>query len=298
MDRKRHNVEKKVAAATTVRSIAAADRGDLGFMARMLVLATLPHKNPGNVEAWGRQNGNYSLVVQPGVRLKNGKPHRIGIPYGTLPRLVLAWLTTEAVRTKNRRVVLGSSLSEFMAKLDQTPTGGRWGSITRLKDQMTRLFAARVTASYDDETTMAIENIQVADKALLFWDPKRPEQAAVWESTVLLSQPFFDEVVERPVPVDMHVLKHLTRSPLALDLYMWLTYRASYMNAETAVSWEQLHAQFGADYKETKDFTKYAKKALTTIKLAWPDLKYRTPRGRLVLQPSPTHVKRKPVASS
>src|SRR5947208_13422514 len=31
---------------------------DAAFIARELVQATLPHKNPGNVEAWQRTNGN------------------------------------------------------------------------------------------------------------------------------------------------------------------------------------------------------------------------------------------------
>lgn len=69
----------------------------------------------------------------------------MGIPYGVYPRLVVAWLTAEAVRTRSRRIVLGSSLSEFMAKLDLVPPGGRRGTITRLRDQTTRLFAACIS---------------------------------------------------------------------------------------------------------------------------------------------------------
>ena len=40
------------------------------------------------------------------------------LPYGNLPRLLLAWVCTEAVRTQCRELVLGKSLSEFMRKLD------------------------------------------------------------------------------------------------------------------------------------------------------------------------------------
>ena len=35
------------------------------------------------------------------------------LPYGNLPRLLLAWVSTEAVRTQSRVLVLGKSLSEF-----------------------------------------------------------------------------------------------------------------------------------------------------------------------------------------
>jgi hypothetical protein len=157
---------------------------------------------------------------------------------------------------------------------------------------MTRLFAARVTASYDSKDATAIENMQIADRALLFWDQKQPDQAAAWNSTVRLGEEFFKEITERPVPIDMHVLKHLTRSPLALDLYMWSSYRRSYAKGPIAVTWQQLHEQFGADYAEIRNFRSSVLDALRTIKLAWPELEYTTPRGRLVLKPGVPHVKR------
>ena len=40
------------------------------------------------------------------------------LPFGNLPRLLLAWVCTEAVQTQSRVLVLGRSLSEFMRKLD------------------------------------------------------------------------------------------------------------------------------------------------------------------------------------
>ena len=287
----KQNVEKRVSAAQTIRAIPAADRDDVGFMARLLVLTTLPHSGRGLGEAWGRRNGDLTHLIQSGVYVdERGAVKHVGIPYGVYPRLVLAWLTTEAVRTKSRRIVLGSSLSEFMSKLDLVPTGGRWGTITRLRDQMTRLFSSRISATRISDHSFQLRNIQIADDADLFWDPKRPEQAAVWESTVVLGERFFSEITERPVPIDMHVLKRLTRSPLALDLYMWATYRVSYLAEPVPISWEQLHQQFGAQYDDVKNFAREVRRALKTIKLAWPELKYATPRGRLVLQPSPTHV--------
>jgi Plasmid encoded RepA protein len=51
-----------------------------------------------------------------------------------------------------------------------------------------------------------------------------------------------------PVPVDMRALKALKRSPLALDLYAWLSYEAyrAHRNAKPRfVGWDKLHEQFG-----------------------------------------------------
>lgn len=276
------NALKLLRAAHQIQQADAVSADELAFMARMLVQATLPHSDPGDVREFGRANGSFKLVVQPGPGA--------GVPYGSYPRLVLAWLTTEAVQTRRRRVKLGDSLSEFMAELDITPTGGRWGTITRLREQMKRLFSARVAAVYDGEEGYRMSSIEIATDVDLWWDPKRPEQAAVFGSTVTLSERFFQEITRRPVPLDMRALRALKKSPLGLDLYTWLTYRLSYLSEPVAISWEQLHAQFGADYAEVKNFARKARRELKKIERVWPGLHYETPRGRLKLFPCPPHV--------
>ena len=82
---------------------------DLGFMARLLALCSLPRTNPGNRLQYKRVNGPYKLVMVAGADNK--------LPYGNLPRLLLAWVSTEAVRTGSRVLILGDSLSEFMRTL-------------------------------------------------------------------------------------------------------------------------------------------------------------------------------------
>ena len=113
---------------------------DLGFMARMMALCSLPRTNPGTRIRYIRQNGPYTLVMTSGFDNK--------LPYGTLPRLLLAWVSTEAVRTKSRELVLGRSLSEFMGKLGMDSVGG---ARTRLRNQIRRLFNAHVQLVYKDQ---------------------------------------------------------------------------------------------------------------------------------------------------
>ena len=50
---------------------------------------------------------------------------------GNLPRLLLAWVCTEAVRTQGRVLILGDSVSGFMRKLDIYSTSGE--KYTRLR---------------------------------------------------------------------------------------------------------------------------------------------------------------------
>ncbi len=103
---------------------------DLGFMARLLALCSLPRTNPGNRKEYKRVNGPFTLYMTAGGGNK--------LPYGNLPRLLLAWVSTEAVRTRSRVLVLGKSLSEFMRTLDIYSSSGR--KHTRLRNQMKRLF--------------------------------------------------------------------------------------------------------------------------------------------------------------
>ncbi|WP_437186781.1 hypothetical protein SH668x_000137 [Planctomicrobium sp. SH668] len=96
------------------------DDRDKAFMARDLVQVTLPHSNPGDIPVWGRSNGNLTLTIKPDWVLDpdTGKTRCLGLPYGTIPRLLLFWITTEAVRKQERKILLGDSLSSFMRQLD------------------------------------------------------------------------------------------------------------------------------------------------------------------------------------
>ncbi len=113
---------------------------DMGFMARLMALCSLPRTNPGNRLRYKRVNGPYTLGMSAGINNK--------LPFGNIPRLLLAWVCTEAVRTQRRELVLGSSLSKFMRKLGmEDDSGSPRGNRTRLRNQMDRLFTASVVSN-------------------------------------------------------------------------------------------------------------------------------------------------------
>ena len=207
-----------------------------------------------------------------------------------MPRLLLAWLTTEAVRTKQRELELGDSLSSFMRELSMVPTGGRWGSITRLKDQTGRLFGSTVSLTYSDADKRAEKGFRLADESVLWWDPKTPDQASLWKSTVTLSEKFFAEVTERPVPVDMRALRALKKSSLALDIYTTLTHRASYLTKPSTVTWAGLAGQFGSDYAELRDFKKAFIAELRKVSTVYAGVNVEVTDVGLVIKPTLTQV--------
>ena len=277
-------VEQLINEALAIEAESAQDAGALGFMARAMVQATLPHKKVAGNE-FERRNGAFTLSLLA--------PARVGLPYGTVPRLLLAWLTTEAVKTQSRELELGDSLSGFMRELGLVPTGGRWGSITRLKDQTTRLFSSTITAIYEGGDKTAILNRAIADKTVLWWDAKRPEQAALWRSTVTLSEQFYAEVIEHPIPVDMRAIKALKRSPMALDLYCWLTYRVSYAKKPSLIPWAALAMQFGSDYARLRDFKASFLAELRKVVTVYAGAQLEITDAGLVVRPSPPHIARK-----
>ena len=79
---------------------------DLGFMARMMALCSLPRTNTGDRIRYKRVNGPYTLYMTAGGGCK--------LPYGNLPRLLLAWLSTEAVRGDFEAPVLTAHRFEYV----------------------------------------------------------------------------------------------------------------------------------------------------------------------------------------
>ena len=255
---------------------------DMGFMARMMALCSLPRTNPGNRLQYKRVNGPYKLVMVAGADNK--------LPYGNLPRLLLAWVSTEAVRTQSRVLILGDSLSEFMRTLGVYSSAG--GVANRLRNQMDRLFNAHVSMIYEDERGKATVNSLIAHRTEFWWNPKRPDERVLWESKIELGEDFFNEIIQHPVPLDMNALTALKRSSLGLDLYLWLVYRTFPLRASQRITWRQVYRQFGVDPARASDrvtvrnFQREVLRELKKIKLAWPGLNYTTAPGVLILHPS------------
>ena len=103
----------------------------------------------------------------PGKRLQFKRvygPYKL--PYDNLPCLLLAWISTEAVRTQSRELVLEASLSEFMRELGICSTSGE--KYTRLRNQMNRLFHCQAKLVYADEQEKRFIASCVADRGE-FW---------------------------------------------------------------------------------------------------------------------------------
>ncbi|WP_268916065.1 replication protein RepA, partial [Aeromonas caviae] len=162
--------------------------GALGYMARTLAQATLPHTDPklpaGTL--YSRDTGRLTLSVAPTSR-------RHGIPYGSIPRVILAWICSEAVKTKERTLSLGHSQSDFLERLSLHNNGR---DIARFREQALRLFKSVISVEYSDERDGDLSaRLLISEASHVFWHPKASEQRGLWESSLELSEGFFREIM-------------------------------------------------------------------------------------------------------
>ena len=266
-------------------------------MAKMLVQTTLPHRaQPG--KQYTRSDGDVTLSITD----LGGA----GLPYGAYPRLILVWMTTEALRTGERRLELGRSLSSFMGQLGLQCTGGHWGTIPRFRGQMERLFGAAISTrwrrDHEGQNHAGGSNLLLAEEFDLWWTPQTLPEPGLGQSSVTLSQRFFAQLVEAPVPLDLRAIKALKRSPLSLDLYAWATRRVSYLKKPLRIPWASFQLSFGAGYAETPQgrsrFRGNAIEALRRVKVVYPQLKIEILQDGILLYPSLTHVPKTQILQS
>jgi non-specific serine/threonine protein kinase len=175
------------------------------------------------------------------------------------------------------------------------------------------LFGSLITAQYSgtlEKRGFVMKNILIAEELEVnetdenaLWTPQSGNEAGTWRSKVKLTNNFFQECINNPVPIDLRAFKVLRGSPLAMDVYTWLTYRMSYVHSTTRpISWESLMLQFGSGYgggtslsptaikQSVLDFKKNFLRALKLVHTVYPEARVNYDENGLMLSPSPTHV--------
>ena len=269
----------------------------VSYYTPILIQCTLPHSDP-KTRDWVKTNGDVSLIISSGVD-ENLVPY--GIPYGSFPRLVLAYIITRVIQTGERRIELEGHFSSFLREVGYT--GNLRGNIRPAKsvrDQLLRLLRASVTFQAKGDGHLAVLDVKVAPKFELWWDFKNPEQDSLWGSYIQISEEFRQAILQAPVPLRADILKALKKSPLALDIYMWVSYRLFTMRVtrqeSVSLSYGRLQEQFGTGIAEEnyRQFRKEFKLAFAKVAQFWrsPDgnpqiLYYDLDETRLTLYRSP-----------
>ena len=79
----------------------------------------------------------------------------------------------------------------------------------------------------------------------------------------------------------------------ALDIYTWLTYRASYLKRPTVIPWSSLALQFGSNYAELRNFKTAFMAELKKVVLVYGQVQVEATEHGLIVKPSLTHISKK-----
>jgi hypothetical protein len=266
------------------------DRND--FLHTVMCQVGLPRRATED-RTFERRNGLISISLEAG-RLYNGR-HWIDqrLPFGTTPRLVMVHVSSEAVRTRSRKVEVGDSMRQFLQMLGIGDGGGPRGGYSQVRRQIEALAACRLTIGMQTEGRVVTVDAKPI-KRFEAWLHHDGSQRTLWPGVMELSTDFYDTLAEHAVPLDYRALSALKHSALALDIYTWLAHRLCRINKPAGVrlSWQNLRDQFGQEYAESRDFKWEFRKALRQVAVVYPTARVEEVAGGLHLCPSPAPIQR------
>lgn len=259
----------------------------LSYIHSHLALCTLPYRRlPETVTEYERTNGRTAIVVSAGkLRAPDGSRVQQPVPFGPKARLLIAHLSTDAVRNNSPTVEIADSLSGFMRELGIEPKGGPRGTIQPFKEQVNALAACRFEISAWDgkrSATLDAKPFQRVD----VWFPRNADERMLWPTTITFSDSFFTSLRKHAMPVNTHVLRHLANSARKLDLYFWLNYRLHSIDTKLSVPWSSLASQFGDGFGRERDFRAQIADELADIKALFPKLPLKVTEQGITLEPA------------
>lgn len=257
---------------------------ELAFQYVPLIQCTFPHSEQPGITTYTRCNGRLELTIAT-------SQEDVGLPYGVPARLLTIYAATEVVRTRSREIFLGRTISEFLRRLDVANTRGKRGSVTIYQDQLKRLIHSVFTVEEglegrDGRKGIHIRKVLFAEEARLWGDATAGEG-----SSILLSTPLFESMLERSAPLAFDAIRALRKSPLDLDIYAWLVYRLYHLRRPLLIPWSELSLQFGHGYTRLRDFREFFQKSLARVLDVYPDARVSADAAGLRLRTSRAHIK-------
>jgi hypothetical protein len=264
--------KRKLRQAETIRLVRKrreSESQNLGFSSRPFVLCGLPVKRPSaGCLLHERRNGQFVLQV-------TGHPS-YGLPWGQ-DRLVPIFLATMAIRQQTPRITFDSAAG--MLDTFGMQQGG--SQYRRLVESFERIFGATIFFGTDTQR----EHAAVIQRARFnfmaearIWYSRDPDQKLLpgdCQNVIVLSDEFYREIFNHPIPTDLEAAKVLSGSPAALDLFMWLSYRCFTARGRERVP---LFGNFGlvsqlgsTGYARPRKFREKLEGWLNLVRVMWPE---------------------------
>ena len=266
--------------------------GRIGYQHSVMMMCFLPQKRlPLSQRDFVVRHGRAALQIEAGSLMD---PRSVGVfkrcvvPFGSRARVILPYINSFAVRNRTREIDLGASLRTFLTRLGMSFDGRRGHEVT---EQVEALAAAHIQLGQWDGDHPVTRFGRVAD-AVSFWIDRDPAQSVLWEPTMLLSDQYYEALLERPVPLDMSHLLRLTRSPRRMDLYCWLTYRTARIRkgGQVQIRLSDLQPLFGPDIQSGRHFKHRLSRDIVAVREVYPGFRLSIEGDMLILQRSPPPV--------
>ena len=250
----------------------------IGIMHAGFAMTALPHKQVVN-PLWTREGGSVRLQVESG---RDAGGNVVGIPFGSVARLILLYLQSEAIRTKSREIELGRSMNYWLKTMG-VDNGGKNYKIVR--EQSKRISLCRLTFYRITASATAVTNGSFVRDAIIP-TTDNIDQSMLWQEVVRLDEGFYQSLVDHAMPLQETAIKQLAGKSTAIDIYVWLAYRLRSLQASTPISWAALYQQFGAEYAHLRQFRARFRDPLSLALAAYPAARVEESDTGLILHPS------------
>ncbi len=289
----RHGVESARAMAETkaerqaveaAAAILAEEESRMGITHAGFAMTSLPHKRIK--EAFWRRDGHRTTLLIESGRDRHGTP--VGVPYGSIARLILLYLQTEAVRTNSPEVELGRSMKSWMSRMSLTTGGKTYQLVT---EQARRISACRLTFFTDrGNGAESRHNGAFVQDAISLTGLVDEDHPTLWQDRVRLDEGFWRSLRNHPVPVREEAIRTIGTRSLAIDVYVWLAYRLHSLARPAFISWAAVHGQFGAGFRLVRQIKPTFLDALNLALAVYPEARVDADKEGIVLHPSPPAV--------
>ena len=259
------------------------DDRELLFQSSVLAHCYLPRREPDLApnEIWQTESGKMSLYVMPMpvIDPKTHALHYLGLPYGAKARIILSNLNTIALKTQSRTIELpADNLTDFTTFMGFSEGGSQ---IATIRDQISRMASCVIRMAYDGADGQENINLPLVTGFTLMPENKA-NQLALWPSKIVLSEEYFNNLIEHAVPLAKSHLLALSGNVTALDAYTFLAHRLHRIpaNKPLFLTWKHLYDQFGRDYTRIADFRLNFIKTLKLVKSLYTDARFEMKAGR------------------
>jgi hypothetical protein len=248
---------------------------EAGFLHRTIWQTALPTSPfPGN--EFEIKAGTNRICVQA--------PRPFEIPWGPYPRAIMAWIGTQVSLSKHlgadsRLIVLGDSLLDFMTAVTQRRSGTVDGAldIPALAGQLRNLLGCRLLCTAGRGLNqMRFQSTSIAAASRITWNPSKGDTHGMSDTFFKLDEQLWGDLIAYAVPIDPDAVSSLWPGCLAMDLHLWLTYRAALLRREgrhsVQIHWNLLEPVFGLSATSLQTLKPKFLSALKDVVAVSPDV--------------------------